>query len=352
MKRLIVLFILICLVSTVTSCVTPPAPPSPQAPSPPPMPNSSPPSPAPIQEVPQSTEQILRRYAWDYGGREWTIELTIPEVLYDYYKEVPRPPTQNYSVYATHPLDDAYISDLVNEVERAARHEGFDDLETVEFAAAFVQSLPYTSDCVTTSYDEYPRYPIETLIDNGGDCEDTSILMASLLNGLGYGVILITFPDRYCAVGVSAGEGMHGAYFEHNGEKYFYLETTNTGWGVGQIPEELKGVTAHIYDMSPTPILTHNWRATIRGNIAEVEITVENLGSQSADDVYILAGFDAGRGKLWNPEESEIFDLSINQSITITLTLQVPLKKHTRLVIQIVDDGNAVDESHSEWFDT
>ena len=79
---------------------------------------------------------------------------------------------------------------------------------------------------------------------------------------------------------------------------------------------------------------------------------MENLGSQSADDVYILVGFDAGGGKLWNPEESKTLDLPIDQSITITVTLRVPLEKHTRLMVQIVDDGNAVDESYSEWFDT
>lgn len=366
MKKLTVLFILFWLVLTATSCVIPSAVKAPQAPPPPPMPNSSasppppsPPSPtpitlspAPIQEVTQSTEQIPRRYAWDYDSRQWTIELTIPETLYNYYKEIPRPPTQNYSVYVTHPLDDTYVRHLVEEIEKTAQDEGFDELATVGFTAAFVQSLPYTADSITTGYDEYPRYPVETLVDNGGDCEDTSILMASLLNGLGYEVILITFPEKHLAIGVSASQGIDGAYFEHDGEKYFYLETTNTGWGVGQIPDEMKGLPAHTYDMTPTPILTHNWDATIRGNTAEMEITVENLGSQSADDVYVLVGFDAGGGKLWNPEESETFDLPIDQSITITVTLRVPLEKHTRLMTQIVDNGNAVDESYSEWFDT
>jgi hypothetical protein len=265
---------------------------------------------------------------------------------------MPRPGTRNYSVYVTHSLDDTYLYELVEKLERIARDEGFDKPATVEFAAAFVHSLPYTSDSASTSYDEYPRYPVETLLDEGSDCEDTSILMASLLNGLGYGVVLIVFPDNHSAVGVSADEVVDGTYFEHNGERYFYLETTGAGWGIGQIPDELKGITAHIYDMAPAPILTRDWDATIRGNTAKVKIEVENLGSESANGVHILAGFDAGGGKLWNPEQSKTFDLSADERVTVTLTIRAPSNRHTRLVVQIVDDGYAVDESYSEWLDT
>ncbi len=353
---------LICLVLSVTSCMIPSTSPSPQTPSSPPAPEQSPsspspltpstPSPAPILEVAQSTGQVPRRYVWDYGSKEWTLELTIPESLYDYYSEIPRPPTRNYSVYVTHPLDDIYVRHLVEEIEKAAHDEGFDALETVEFATAFVQSLPYTADSVTTPYDEYPRYPVETLVDNGGDCEDTSILLASLLDTMGYSVILILYPGSHAAVGVLGGEGLHGTYFQYDGGNYFYVETTDTGWRLGDIPAELQGVTAHIYDMTPTPILTHHWSATVRGAAVEVEVTVENLGTLGADGVYILAGFDGGGDMLWNSEESEIFALPVDQRITVPFKLQPPLGKHTRLVIQVIQGGYAVDESYSEWFDT
>ena len=278
--------------------------------------------------------------------------MEIPLMLHDYYKELPRPPTQNYSVYVTHPSDDVYISDLVNELRRAAQKEGYNDLETVGYTAAFIQNLPYTADSVSTEYDEYPRYPIETLVDNGGDCEDTSILTASLLHGLGYEVSLIEFPGKHCAVGVSAVDGVQGTYFEDGEDKYFYLETTNTGWGVGQMGEELKGIKAYVYNMTPTPIITHDWKGTIESDIAELEITVKNLGSQSAEDVYIVASFDAGEDRLWNAEESEMFDLPTNHIMKVTIELQVPLEKHTRIVVQIIHVGHTVDESRSEWFET
>lgn len=361
MRGLLTFIVVASFGLVLTSCILPPVS-SPSETSPPPPPTTTPTTPAPpvspspltgvVPEVSQSTEVITRQYSWTYGHREWTWELQIPQSLYDYYQGIPRVPSnKNWSVYVTHPLDDTYIDNLADKIKGKAQEEGFTEFDTVEFAAAFVQSLPYIADSVTTPYDEYPRYPVETLVDKAGDCEDTSILMASLFNSMGYGVVLFIFPG-HVAVGVLGGEGISGTYIEYNGGKYFYLETTNTGWKVGQIPEEYQGLTAHVYDMKSTPILIHEWKANGRGNTIEMEVTVENLGSAAANDAYVLAGFDAGDNRLWNAQESQLFNLAIGQQITITFTLQAPPEEHTRLVIQVIDDDHAVDESHSQWFDT
>lgn len=365
MKRCTLFTIAICSLLVLAGCSfssgPTPAESPPQTPltTPSPAPSEQPPTPPPTVGLPevieggeQSTELITRNYVWVYGGKEWTWELQIPQSLYDYYQGIPRPPTPNYSVYVTHPSDDKFIELLVLEFKRVAQEEGFSDLQKVGLATSFVQSLPYTADSVTKTCDEYPRYPIETLVDNGGDCEDTSILTASLLYQLGYAVILIIFPDEHCAVGVLGGEGIYGTYFKHNEGNYFYLETTNTGWGIGMIPEEYEGAKARIFDMVPTPVLTHTWSATGKGSVVELEVTVQNLGSAAAYDVYVLAGFDAGGNKLWNPEESSLFQVLVNRQVTVKFSLRAPLGEHTRLVIQIVDDGYPVDESCSEWFDT
>jgi hypothetical protein len=116
----------------------------------------------------------------------------------------------------------------------------------VNFVISFVQSLPYTVDDVTTAWNEYPRYPIETLFDRGGDCEDTSILVAALLEGLGYDcALLILDEDDHCAVGVDIDA--YGTYYEVNGVQYFYLETTGEGWEIGQQPDSFPSTTAYVY---------------------------------------------------------------------------------------------------------
>ncbi len=304
-----------------------------------------------VADTPDANQLISRSYNWSYGGKEWTWELQVPQALYDYYKGLPRPPTTDYSVYVTHPSDDDYLGKLVTKIQEAARQENYSEYETIEFAVTLVQSLPYVTDNVSTGYDEYPRYPIETLVDTGGDCEDTSILMASLIKGLGYGVVLLELPN-HLAVGVAGGEGIYGTYWETQGAKYYYLETTGDGWQIGEIPDEYKTAQATVYELKPVPILTHEWTSTGKGAFADVQITVTNLGSAPAQGVYLFTGFDAGDGKVWNAEQSPQFQVGVDEKATVTVTVRVPYGKHTRIVVQVIYNGYAVDESYSKWFDT
>ena len=306
--------------------------------------------PSETEQGTESSESVRVNYSWSYED-DWTWELDIPVSLYEYYRQLPRPPTGNYSVYVTHPSDDPYIEMLVEKIEEAASKKGFSEYQTVEFAAAFVQGLPYTADSVSTPYDEYPRYPIETLLDNGGDCEDTSILLASIVDKMGYGVALIV-TSNHCAVGLKGSEKMYGSYYEYEGSRYYYVETTGEGWGIGEIPDQYRNSSANIYPIIPTPVITHE--ATVRSNgyMAEVEVTVRNEGTAPAYSVTVLAGFDAGENMLWNSQKCEPFTLGIGQKATVKLTLQVPLNKYTRLIVQVGNDNVLVDESYTSWFDT
>jgi transglutaminase-like putative cysteine protease len=303
-----------------------------------------------VMENPSSAIKSMD-YKWKYGLDEWTWSLQIPQAIYDYYKAIPRSPTANYSVYVTHPLDDEYITKVVNKLQQNVKEAGYDEFETVSFVAAFVQSLEYTSDLVTEGFDEYPRYPIETLVDKGGDCEDTAILTASLIRAMGYGVVLITFSD-HVAVGVAGEDSLPGTYWEYGGKKYFYLETTGNGWGIGEVPDQYKNAKAKVYPMVPVPILTHDWDVKANGSYIQIHVTVDNLGSAEAKGVYVFVGFDAGNDQVWNKKVSATFDLGVNESEVATLNLIPPVDKHTRIVVQIVYDGYAVDDSYSKWFDS
>lgn len=282
-----------------------------------------------IEQSPESTQLISRTFQWSYGDNDWTWDIVIPQVLYDYYKALPRTPTRNYSIYVTHPLDDEYIGILTNKFQQCAQQEGYDSFQTVSLVAAFVQSLQYTSDSITTGFDEYPRYPTETLVDNGGDCEDTAILLAALINSLGYGVVLIRFPQTadapgHCGVGVKGDEGIYGSYYLYNEVKYYYLETTGSGWELGELPPEYHGVKANVYPMVPVPILTAEWTSKAKGLVVELKVTVNNLGSALAENVYVYAGFDAGNDQCWNPGKSSLFQLDVNESVVATLYLTPP----------------------------
>ncbi len=178
--------------------------------------------------------------------------MTISKDAYDFYKSRPHNRQSNYAMYAMSDYDRTYLRSLVDKLEEASERDGFSEYDSVKMVIAFVQSLPYTSDSVTTGYDEYPRYPIETLVDDGGDCEDTSILTAALLNEMGYGVILISPPD-HMAVGIKGGDNIYGTYWTYEGSKYYYVETTGEGYDIGQLPPEYAHSTAQIYPMQQLP---------------------------------------------------------------------------------------------------
>ena len=311
----------------------------------------------PLEPNIDSTELISKEYKFEYDNFEWTWDIQIPKSLYDYYKALPRSQTQNYSVYVTHPLADEYIQALSEKISQAASDNNYDSFQTISLAAAFVQSLPYTSDLVSTGYDEYPRYPIETLVDNGGDCEDTAILAADLIRHLGYDAVLIIFSGTpqspgHCAVGVKGDDSINGSYYNYNNNKYYYLETTGSGWELGEMPDDYQGVKANIYPMIPVPILSHNWTTKVKGSTLELKVTIQNLGSAMAKNVYVYAGFDAGNNQCWNHQESPLFNLDVDGTMIATLYLTPPSDKYTRLLVQTVYDGYAVYESYSDWYQT
>jgi len=189
---------------------------------------------------------VTQHYDW---LNAWTWELPIPLSLYIEYRERPRPSSVGGFVeLARDPGDDAYIDQMVAYIDGVARQYHFTDTQKVNFVITFVQSLPYTTDSVTAKADEYPRYPVETLFDRGGDCEDTAILVAAILDRMGHNVALLHLPG-HMAVGIAL-PGATGRYYDHNGVKYFYLETTGEGWRIGDMPAEYITANAFVYPLS------------------------------------------------------------------------------------------------------
>jgi hypothetical protein len=197
-------------------------------------------------------------YEWDYGGSRWLYDSEIPRETYEYFSNIHR--TSDYGDYVSNPSDDEWMNSLADKFSEEAKNEGWDEFTTVDFVLSFVQSLPYSSDKFTTGYDEYPRYPVETLVDKGGDCEDTSILFASIVRGMEYGVVLLELEeDNHMAVGVRISEDIVSNwgrdypltyYTTRTGEIYAYCETTSEGWELGHMPEDLTSTSAKIIELS------------------------------------------------------------------------------------------------------
>ena len=120
----------------------------------------------------------------------------------------------------------------------------------------FVHQQMY--DATIEKEEEYIRYPLETLVERNGDCEDLAILGAALMKSVNLDVALVYFiprsGDKETHMALAVTGNFSGSYFNVDGKKYFYTEATGTFWlnnqsrsKIGFIPSDFASRKAEIY---------------------------------------------------------------------------------------------------------
>ena len=305
-----------------------------------------------IEPTASSGDTLPGAYQWTYDGRSWSLTMPIPESLYLYYSKMERAPVEDYSIYVTHPLDDDFTASIATELKKQASGRHYDDEETVNFAASFVQNLKYE-----TEREEYPNYPVETLVDRGGDCEDTAILTAALLQAMGYDAVLLRFspPEEgdagHMAVGVAVAGVSGGRSYSYDGQTYYYLETTSS-WPLGEIPPDIlskyNGKTDAIYHLLPAPALRFTdfiWsveRRWFSDTTVDLKVTVTNWGTADADAFYVRAHFEGHESAA---KSSATYDLAYGHQISGVATKGIVLPSGGgTLLVELYQDGVKVDD--------
>lgn len=315
-----------------------------------------------LSSVESSDPQAIHmHYEWKYEHNEYSWDIAIPSELRQYAENKPRisssqvqSVSRRYSTYITDPRDDNLLKTMVASIDNLVTKEGLSEVERLYTAITFVQSVPYGYDTETTGQVEYPRYPVETLVDNVGDCEDTSILMGALLREMGYDVALIIYENIHTALGVCETDDMnfYGTYYQKEGKRYYYLETTSEGRGVGEIPDKYSGKSASVFGIIPVPIFTHTWQSSWYGTSQTVTVIVKNEGTAAAEGVSVKVGFEDTNSQLWNVQDSESFNLEPNSEGTVALQLQRTTGKYVRMAVYVIYEGYTYDKSYSDWFST
>jgi len=246
------------------------------------------------KKFPELTVDIISNtYTWNYRGEEYTLERNLYREIDDFYAQHPvkvfegeTSPTEYYSKFLGN-LEtdrDGTIVEVAGALSSMAGESGLTEDETVDFVASFVQSIPYDFekrqsmlDARTESNAEtqavvddidasfFPRFPYETLYDRKGICTDKTFLTIVLLQKMGYGTALFDM-DRHVAPGVQCPP-------EHSSfnSGFCYIETTVTGFVVGQVPTEveqfgqavqqnIQGVSASAIDISSDDLVVSNVR--------------------------------------------------------------------------------------------
>lgn len=182
-------------------------------------------------------------HTWSYDGREFMVgmDLLYSEVYMDTY-------TDGYhnirmGLGQEHDsrflsADASYVRTLASELERMT--EGMDDVSRAGMVLTFVQTIPYITDEGSRGSSEFWKYPSETLWDGGGDCEDSSILYASLMSCMGYRTCVAVFSEHAMAGIVLDGVPEDHDTFIHEGVTFTFAETTGTSLGLWKTADRFK----------------------------------------------------------------------------------------------------------------
>ncbi len=201
------------------------------------------------QPVQSSNLTIDKSYQFSYNNTEYEISLSIPRQKYEWYQNLStnRSPQrlsdkQLMTEFVT--SDDEVIDQLADQLFSIANAEGFSTIETINFVLSYVQyAVPYGDDVATAGCVEYWRYPIETLVDGTGDCEDSTVLFASIVKNKNIDVVLLFYvldeENGHLASAVKLSNEHDGVAVEYQNAMFYYVETTDIGFRIGEKPLDI-----------------------------------------------------------------------------------------------------------------
>ena len=140
-----------------------------------------------------------------------------------------------FQMFLTHAADRGPVQALLAALRTAVQPQHNDGL--LEAATAFVQTaIAYDWQAADQISGGKIHYPSETLVDRKGVCADKTILLAALLQALGYRLAIFTWERaNHMALGVAvpAGQGNFGS-------AYAMIETTGAT-AIGIVPDRYAG---------------------------------------------------------------------------------------------------------------
>jgi hypothetical protein len=158
-------------------------------------------------------------YPYVIDGSRKSISFTTYGGLSDYFSEKSHTYRYNPNEVIMALLENDYQNENLQPLVETIRKSSTNPDNQAKIAISLVQHIPYNwNKYYGTSMDWY--YPYETLYNDRGVCADKSLLLAYLLNELGYDTVLFEFSG-HMAVGVK-GSPNYGFY----NTGYAFIETT------------------------------------------------------------------------------------------------------------------------------
>lgn len=176
------------------------------------------------------------------GSTNYRLTVSVTSSLYEYYH------SKDHNVYSydfakfvtpnpLKPIADDFSSIYSN------------DEDFANGVLMFVHQIPYVESGPQ-------KYPVETIVENEGDCDLFSFLAASVMKARGLDVVLLLYETQsHMNVGVHLSDEPNDArstvsYYTYDGKRYYVAESTGddwrNGWRVGECPDTLRGASARV----------------------------------------------------------------------------------------------------------
>jgi len=172
------------------------------------------------------------------GSVEYKLNVAVPQSLYEYYqgKDHKLYSAKDFAKFVT-PYALKLIADKLSEI-----YQGIDE-NFANGVLMIVHQIPYSAT-------KPAKYPVETLVENSGDCDLLSYIAASIMKAGGLDVVLLYYENKaHMNVGVHLSRAPRDArtpvcYVTYNGVRYYMAECTGEGledgWRVGECPQDLR----------------------------------------------------------------------------------------------------------------
>jgi hypothetical protein len=217
-----------------------------------------------------------------FGLLSQELYVSVPPSLYDYYHSKTHSLTDDNG-YATLVTPDAFTF-IAENIQNLTRDKPRSDEEFANAALMLVHQIPYAVSEV--------KYPVETLVENAGDCDTLSLLAASIMKAGGLDVVLLYFKGvHHINVGVYLPYEPHGTWwwlsptgYESNGKKYWIAECTPaTDWKVGDVPPLLANEQPYIISLENSETSSPSYVSSKLGSPLNSSSISINISSDTSD---------------------------------------------------------------------
>lgn len=159
-------------------------------------------------------------------------DTTKMQFIYDYFEKIRLENDLDYREFAdlvvSFVQDIPYTLILSESKEEAVKLGGFSSYYIVNNKGPFVENIKFGF-----------LSPLEFLHSIRGDCDTRTLTIYCILSHFGYDVVVL---NCYIHSMIGLNLPSQGKALKFNGKKYYFWETTATGWELGQLPADYETI--------------------------------------------------------------------------------------------------------------